>query len=59
VKKVRSALTSVPGVISADVTMPDSASVKIDPSKADGEKLIAAVKKAGYSASLKKADKKK
>jgi hypothetical protein len=39
--------------------MPDSASVKIDPSKADGEKLIAAVKKAGYSASLKKADKKK
>jgi copper chaperone CopZ len=51
---VRSALEKVPGVVSAEVTFPDKAIVKIEKGKTDADKLIAAVKKAGYGASLKK-----
>jgi len=50
---VRSALEGVPGVISAEVTHPDKAVVKIEKGKTDASKLIAAVKKAGYGAKLK------
>jgi copper chaperone CopZ len=50
---VRSALEKVPGVISAEVSHPDKAVVKIEKGKTDASKLIAAVKKAGYGASLK------
>jgi copper chaperone CopZ len=50
---VRSALEKVPGVISAEVTHPDKAVVKVEKGKADSKKLIAAVEKAGYKASLK------
>jgi copper chaperone CopZ len=50
---VRSALEKVSGVISAEVTYPDKAVVKIEQGKTDASKLIAAVKKAGYGASLK------
>ena len=49
---------SVSGVIDADVALPDKAVVKFDKNKADPAKLIAAVKKAGYGASIR-ADKKK
>lgn len=50
---MRSALEKVKGVVSAEVTHPDKAVVKIEKGKTDADKLIAAVKKAGYSASLK------
>jgi copper chaperone CopZ len=50
---VRSALEKVPGVVSAEVTYPDKAVVKVEKGKVDTDKLIAAVKKAGYGASLK------
>ena len=50
---MRSALEKVPGVISAEVTHPDKAVVQIKKGKTDANKLIAAVKKAGYDASLK------
>jgi copper chaperone CopZ len=50
---VRSALEAVPGVVSAEVTHPDKAVVKIEKGKTDAKKLIAAVKKAGYGAELK------
>ncbi len=50
---MQSALSKVAGVIKADVKMPSSASVTVDKSKdVTAEKLIAAVKAAGYSASL-------
>jgi hypothetical protein len=45
-------------VISAEVTMPDKAMVKVQKDKVTADKLIAAVKKAGYGASVSKADKK-
>jgi copper chaperone CopZ len=50
---VRSALEKVPGVIGAEVTHPDKAVVQIKKGQTDANKLIAAVKKAGYGASLK------
>jgi copper chaperone CopZ len=50
---VRSALEKVAGVVSAEVTYPDKAVVKVKKGKVDADKLIAAVKKAGYGASLK------
>jgi len=56
---VRSALTNVTGVISAEVTMPDKAVVKIQKDKVSANKLIAAVKKAGYGASVNKEKKEK
>jgi copper chaperone CopZ len=49
---VRSALEKVPGVISAEVTHPDKAIVKVEKGKVDAKKLIAAVEKAGYGAKL-------
>ena len=55
---MRSALINVTGVISAEVTMPDKAVVKVQKDKVTADKLIAAVKKAGYGASVNKADKK-
>ena len=55
---MRSALTSVTGVISAEVTMPDKAVVKVQKDKVTADKLISAVKKAGYGASVSKGDKK-
>ncbi len=51
---MRSALESVPGVISAEVSLPDKAVVKFDKNKATTAKMIAAVKKAGYGAAVKK-----
>jgi copper chaperone CopZ len=45
-------------VISAEVTMPDKAVVKVQKDKVTADKLIAAVKKAGYRASVDKRDKK-
>jgi Cu+-exporting ATPase len=53
-KRVRSALEKVSGVVSAEVTHPDKAVVQIKKGKTDADKLIAAVKKAGYGASLKR-----
>ncbi|MGB0775027.1 MAG: heavy-metal-associated domain-containing protein [Akkermansiaceae bacterium] len=58
VKKVRSALEGVAGVSKAVVSMPDKAVVTYDPSKVKTKDLIAAVKKAGYKAKLKKEKKK-
>ena len=55
---MRSALTNVTGVISAEVTMPDKAVVKVQNDKVTAKQLIAAVKKAGYGASVSKGDKK-
>ena len=56
---MRSALSKVSGVISADVSMPDKAEVKFDSRKTTQAKLIAAVKKAGgaYSATVREAAK--
>jgi copper chaperone CopZ len=50
---VRSALTNLTGVISADVSLPDKAVVKVHKDKVSANKLIGAVKKAGYGASVK------
>jgi copper chaperone CopZ len=49
---VRSALEKVPGVISAEVTHPDKAVVKVEKGKVEAKKLIAAIEKAGYGAKL-------
>jgi len=49
---VRSALTKVDGVVSAKVSMPDKAIVKIDPNKVKNQQLISAIKNAGYSAAI-------
>jgi copper chaperone CopZ len=51
---VRSALTNVTGVISAEVSMPDKAVVKYTKDKTTPDKMIAAIKKAGYSAEVRK-----
>jgi copper chaperone CopZ len=40
-------------VVSAEVSYPDKAVVQIKKGKTDADKLIGAVKKAGYGASLK------
>jgi len=50
---VRSALEKISGVVSVEVTFPDKAVVQIKKGKTNADKLIAAVKKAGYGASLK------
>ena len=51
VSKVQSALTQVPGVISADVSLSDSkAVVKLEKGKATTTQLTDAVKGAGFSA---------
>ena len=55
---MQSALEKVPGVLSAEVSHPDKAAVKIEKGKTDATKLIAAVKKAGYGASQKDQKKK-
>ena len=55
---MRSALTKLPGVISAEVAMPDKAEVKFDKEKVTHAKLIAAVKAAGYGAKVKEPAKK-
>ena len=49
---MRSALTSVSGVISAEVTYPDEAVVKVEKGKVKTSQLIKALKKAGYTAKL-------
>ena len=58
---MRSALTNVTGVISAEVSLPDKAVVKVQKDRVTPDKLIAAVKKAGYGASVseEKQEKKK
>ena len=50
---MQSALSKVSGVVKAEVTMPDKAVVTVEKGKASADQLIAAVKKAGYGASLK------
>ena len=45
-------------MVSAEVTHPDKAVVTIKKGKTDADKLIAAVKKAGYGASLQTDEKK-
>ena len=61
VKKVRSALSKVPGVLEANVEMPNKADVKVEKGKVTLDQLTKAVKEAGYSAKLRKPqpDKKK
>ena len=52
---MQSALAKVPGVIEAEVTMPDKAVVKYDKAKVKPAQLLAAVKATGsYSAKVKK-----
>jgi len=41
-------------VVSAEVTHPDKAVVKVKAGKVKADQLIAAIKKAGYGASVKK-----
>lgn len=43
----------VPGVVEADVALPDKAVVKVKKDKVTAKELIAAVKKAGYEAKEK------
>ncbi|HIA70867.1 TPA: hypothetical protein EYN98_33430 [Candidatus Poribacteria bacterium] len=50
VARVRSALTNIEGVVSANVSMPDKAIVEIEPDKVKKQQLISAIKNAGYSA---------
>ena len=54
---MRSALEKVSGVISAEVTHPDKAVVKVEKGKATSKQLIAAVEKAGYGAKVNDAKK--
>lgn len=56
---MRSALTNVTGVINAEVSLPDKAVVKVQKGKVTPNKLIAAVKKAGYGASVNEDKKEK
>ena len=52
---MQSALSKVPGVTSAEVTMPNKAVVKFGKAKVKPEQLMAAVKAAGpYSAKVAK-----
>ena len=55
---MRSALTGLEGVKSAEVDLPDKADVTYDKTKTTPKKMIAAIKKAGYGASEKKEKKK-
>ena len=50
---MRSALTGVSGVLDAEVTYPDKAVVKVEKGKVKTDRLIAALKKAGYTAKVK------
>jgi copper chaperone CopZ len=50
---VQSALSKVSGVISAEVTFPDKAVVKVEKGKVKNSQLIEALKKAGYTAKVK------
>ena len=50
---MQSALTKVAGVISAEVTYPDKAVVKVEKGKVKNSGLIDALKKAGYTAKVK------
>lgn len=61
---MRSALKKVPGVIEADVALPDKAVVKLDKKKISAKQpiakqLIAAVEKAGYKAQEREEKKEK
>ena len=49
---MRSALTGVSGVVDAEVTYPDTAVVKVEKGKVKNSQLIAALKKAGYTAKV-------
>lgn len=51
---MRSALTKVDGVISAEVSLPDKAVIKLEPGKTNVKALIKAVEDAGYGATEKK-----
>jgi len=51
---VQSALSKVPGVKKAEVSLPDKAVVTVHKGKVKTDQLIAAVKKAGYGAKEKK-----
>jgi copper chaperone CopZ len=44
----------VDGVVSADVTFPDKATVKVKAGKVKSDQLVKALKKAGYSGSSAK-----
>ena len=50
---MQSALSKLSGVVKAEVTMPDKAIITVEKGKVTNDQLIAAVKKAGYGASLK------
>jgi copper chaperone CopZ len=56
---VQSALSKVAGVEKAEVDLPNKAVVKYDPKKTSHKQLIEAVKKAGYTATVKKEEEKK
>lgn len=49
----------VPGVVEAEVALPDKAVVKVKKGKVTPKDLIAAVKKAGYEAKEKEKEKEK
>lgn len=51
---MQSALSKVPGVRKAEVSLPDKAVVTFDKRKVKTDQLVAAVKKAGYGAKEKK-----
>ena len=51
---MQSALSKLPGVKKAEVSLPDKAIVTVEKSKVTTDQLIAAVKKAGYGATEKK-----
>ena len=54
VNTIESALAESEGVISKSVTLEDSAAVvKFDPAKTDADKLVLAIRDAGYDAHLK------
>jgi copper chaperone CopZ len=50
---VRSALTGITGVTSAEVTYPNKAVVKVQKGKVKNDDLIKALKKVGYTAKVK------
>jgi copper chaperone CopZ len=56
---VQSALSKIGGVEKAEVELPNKASIKYDPKKTNPKELIAAVKKAGYTAVVKGEEEKK
>ena len=57
---MRSALKKVPGVLDADVALPDKALVKVEKSRnVTSKQLIEAIKKAGFEAKERKEAEKK